>query len=65
MIDLAKSTKFLFSMCMIHGVILFDAISEEKNVSELKKNHYQVREAKLVYIGKKLEIKELIKNNKT
>ena len=34
-------------------------------VSELKKNHYQVREAKLVYIGKKLEIKELIKNNKT
>ena len=37
MIDLIKVTQILFSMCMIHGVILFDAISEEKNVSELKK----------------------------
>ena len=37
MIDLAKYTQILFSMCIIHGVILFDAISEEKNVSELKK----------------------------
>ena len=34
-------------------------------VSDLEKNSYTVREAKLVYIGEKLEIKELIKNNKT
>ena len=44
MIDLAKSTKVLFSMCMIHGVILFDAISEEKNVSELKKTDREWKE---------------------
>ena len=34
-------------------------------VSELEKNSYKVREAKLVYVGEKLEIKELIKNNET
>ena len=31
-------------MCMIHGVILFDAISEEKNVSELKKTDREWKE---------------------
>ena len=34
-------------------------------VSELEKNSYQVREAKLVYVGEKLEIKEIIKGDKT
>ena len=42
-----------------------DNIQVVTYVSDLEKNSYRVREAKVVYIGEKLEIKELIKNNKT
>ena len=42
-----------------------DDIQIATYVSALEKNYYQVKEAKLVYVGEKLEIKELIKNNKT
>ena len=42
-----------------------DNIQVVTYVSDLEKNSYKVREAKVVYIGEKLEIKELIKNNKT
>ena len=43
MIDLIK-VQILFAICIMHGVILFDAISEEKNVSELKKTDREWRE---------------------
>ena len=42
-----------------------DDIQVVNYVSDLEKNSYQVREAKLIYVGEKLEIKEIIKGDKT
>ena len=42
--DLLKFTSILFSMCMMHGLILFHAVGEEKDLSELKKTDSEWKE---------------------